>query len=922
MKEWLIRKKSRIIIAGVLMTALPLVTLALAIYFALSATIEGMVIEENRALANIAEKRIEAGLSNALRIGDIFSARPLLIRAIRNNDRKTMAWHLKDLLDRYDSIDNAFIATTKGVLIANYPSDPAVLDRDFSHRDWYKGVSRDWAPYVSDFYTRAIKPTRNVFAITVPIKDERGAIIGIMGMQPKDDFIQKLLGPVRIGKGTVYIVDKNATLIYHSAFKLEGLLNYSYDPVVKMALLGAEGGRKLTDPADGVKNIYAFRQIEMVGWVVVVKQKYSDVMMPLTQLTFMLFIFTTFMIALGGYLSYKAALQFFEITQLSDALKEEEAVEKAANEVLTLFSKVWTDEAESGSALLNKLQELGCMEAGVKFILENGAVVPRAALTVPMPAMADGLTLDCIKHKTTMIVSDVPQDSYMAVETVTAGKIMPKEIMALPLVIKGEVIGALEIASISGFSDRSRKIIAHILPHIANSLNSISDHKKVREMADQVAVSNEELRVTNEELQVVNEEIQAQQQELNEANRRLTDASKAKSDFLANMSHELRTPLNSIIGFSEIMYDQIPGQLNPDQLEYTGIIMSSGRHLLSLIDDILDLAKIESGKEELSISRILLRGMLADALNLFREKAQKHSIRLTMTEDIPDDLFVEADSRKMKQILYNLLSNALKFTQEGGSVTLSAVCVKNQDAIKRFPELSGLNIDFVEITVTDTGIGIQQEDIPKLFKEFIQIESPYEKKYQGTGLGLALSKQLVEKHGGKLWVESEFGKGSRFAFIFPQTCYPEQAQPVNRGYKSEYKGTRGAALVIEDDIKSAAIISEALNNRGYSVITAADGQTGLRAALAKLPDLIILDMILPGMNGSEVLAQLKEHEATSKIPVIILTSMDLSQSERRAFGSQVREILEKGQIASNAFLDLVDKVYLESTQKHGENNET
>jgi PAS domain S-box-containing protein len=225
----------------------------------------------------------------------------------------------------------------------------------------------------------------------------------------------------------------------------------------------------------------------------------------------------------------------------------------------------------------------------------------------------------------------------------------------------------------------------------------------------------------------------------------------AKSDFLANMSHELRTPLNSVIGFSEILQDQVFGPINEKQREYIQNILTSGRHLLSLINDILDLSKVESGKMELDLSTFSLRELLEASLMMLREKAMKGTIDIHLDFCTEADWHIEADQRKLKQIMFNLVSNAVKFTPVGGRVAISAV----KDG------------DFIEIAVADTGIGIRAEDIPRLFKSFTQLESVYTKEFEGTGLGLALTKQLVELHGGRVWVESTFGSGSKFCFTIP-----------------------------------------------------------------------------------------------------------------------------------------------------------
>jgi PAS domain S-box-containing protein len=237
-------------------------------------------------------------------------------------------------------------------------------------------------------------------------------------------------------------------------------------------------------------------------------------------------------------------------------------------------------------------------------------------------------------------------------------------------------------------------------------------------------------------------------------------ANRAKSDFLANMSHELRTPLNGILGFSDLLYDGIAGELNKEQKEYAGLIHSSGKHLLSLISDILDLSKVEAGKMELELSRFPLLPELNGAVMMVKEKTRRHGIAVTL--DMPPELEIEADQRKLRQILFNLLSNAVKFTPDGGSVQITARFISDGGASQLKKEEMML-----EISVTDTGIGIKEEDMPKLFQEFTQIGSVNTREYEGTGLGLALTKRLVELHGGRIFAQSEPGRGSAFSFTMP-----------------------------------------------------------------------------------------------------------------------------------------------------------
>lgn len=293
----------------------------------------------------------------------------------------------------------------------------------------------------------------------------------------------------------------------------------------------------------------------------------------------------------------------------------------------------------------------------------------------------------------------------------------------------------------------------------AHNANLIMIQEGMEVQRIELALQAEELRLvsivkdqlileTQDTLNLLN----LQKLELVESNRLLEVSSQAKSVFMANMNHELRTPLNSIIGFSEVLQDQLYGAINAAQADCVDDIISSGKHLLSLINDILDLTKIESGKMELQLGIFSLRGILDNALDMLMLKAQKGGICLSMDLAPKADMDIEADERKLKQILYNLLSNAVKFTPMGGTVS---VVVEREG-------------DLVKISVVDTGMGIREEDVPKLFQPFTQLVSA-DDKFGGTGLGLALTKQLVELHGGRVCLTSVFGSGSTFSFTIPLT---------------------------------------------------------------------------------------------------------------------------------------------------------
>jgi signal transduction histidine kinase len=275
----------------------------------------------------------------------------------------------------------------------------------------------------------------------------------------------------------------------------------------------------------------------------------------------------------------------------------------------------------------------------------------------------------------------------------------------------------------------------------------------------------EELLQANEQLQLEIEERKQAQQSTKRAQWEAEKANEAKSEFLANMSHELRTPMNHILGFTELILDENFGKLNQVQTEYLSDVHSSASHLLSLINDILDLSKIEAGKYELEPSSVNLKDLLENSLTMVKEKALKHGIMLSKHfRDLPDS--ITADERKLKQIMYNLLSNAVKFTPDGGSVSVKAL--SSDDSHGDIGNKHKAPTDGIVIRVSDTGIGLKSDDLKRIFNSFEQVENSASRNFQGTGLGLSLTKKLVELHGGKIWVESGgVGKGTTFSFTIP-----------------------------------------------------------------------------------------------------------------------------------------------------------
>jgi signal transduction histidine kinase/CheY-like chemotaxis protein len=397
-----------------------------------------------------------------------------------------------------------------------------------------------------------------------------------------------------------------------------------------------------------------------------------------------------------------------------------------------------------------------------------------------------------------------------------------RSMVAVPLRKEGEIVGTLVVRS-----KRPGAVPAHIFALL-------------EAFASQSAVAIHNARVFRE---------------LENKTAELEIAGRHKTEFLASMSHELRTPLNAVIGFSDVLLDRMFGELNERQEEYVGDIRDSGRHLLDLINEILDLSKIEAGRMELELSEVALGDLLTHVVAMVRERAEGHGIALTL-DVAPDVGTLDADELKLKQVALNLLSNAVKFTPDGGSVSLTARTVGDE----------------VQVSVTDTGPGVAEEDQERIFEAFQRGDRAARNSAEGTGLGLTLSRRIVDMHHGRLMVDSRPGKGSTFSFAIP--VRPTLEPSPKPGAPDGPPVTAQTVLVVEDDRPSADLLRVYLEDAGYRVAVARDGAEGLKWARELVPTALILDIGLPGLDGWQLLARLKSDPATACIPVVVASMLD------------------------------------------------
>ena len=408
--------------------------------------------------------------------------------------------------------------------------------------------------------------------------------------------------------------------------------------------------------------------------------------------------------------------------------------------------------------------------------------------------------------------------------------------------------------------------------------------QNLKQQQEELQMTNEELEEQTQSLEEKNKEVEASKNDIEKKTKQLEISSKYKSEFLANMSHELRTPLNSLLILSKDLSENRKKNLDTVQVESAEIIYKSGHDLLVLINEVLDLSKIEAGKMNVNIEKVSLKNFSHNLLRDFKHQAEQKGLTILceLASDLPD--FIHTDSQRLNQILKNLLSNAIKFT-ENGSVTIR---------IEPYTETT------LNISVTDTGIGISEDKQSAIFEAFQQAEGGTSRKYGGTGLGLSISRELAKLLEGEIKVGSNLNQGSTFSLIIPLAIYPPQeseqeipVQPISAPRRLEndvkylnyptiqddrelIKTDDKIVLIIEDDRNFAAILLKQANKKGFKCLSASSGEDGLLLAIKYKPQAIILDMGLPGINGKQVLHELKVNPSVRHIPVHIISANDRS----------------------------------------------
>lgn len=469
-----------------------------------------------------------------------------------------------------------------------------------------------------------------------------------------------------------------------------------------------------------------------------------------------------------------------------------------------------------------------------------------------------------------------------------AGEIRPKEIVLIPFFKGFDLFGYLSLASVNSIDEKLLRLLEKVQPGIQSRLIALIAEEQMHVLNEKLALQNNELRTQRNELSRQSEEVSEQNRELEMQKNQLTETNRFKTSFLSNMSHELRTPLNSVIALSGVLNRKLAGKIPEDEYNYLDVIERNGKHLLNLINDILDISRIEAGKEEVYVEQFPIDRLMQQLKDLTEQQANQKGLAFDIMID-PTNLQLQTDYRKCLQVLTNLVGNAIKFTEEG-KITLHI----------------GLTNSHVLMEVMDTGIGINPDQIAHIFDEFKQGDESTSKRFGGTGLGLTIARKYAVLMGGNVLAKSNLSKGSIFQFLLPLSVVMGIAESgdllqapkvdVSNNKLLEHK----SILLVDDSEPALLQLTYLCKQLGLDVLTARNAEEAIQIINNKVPDAIVLDLMMPHVSGFELLNIIRSAEPSAGIPVLVLTAKEISSDELKLLKrNNVHQLIQKGDIQAS-----------------------
>jgi PAS domain S-box-containing protein len=777
---------------------------------------EAQSLAESEAIARSVAASVQAREEGYLNNLQAYAGRFRFREAVERRDRVEALVHLRQLREFFPEMDAAFLADPAGVLWARFPEAPEIYGRSFADRDWYRGVSREWRPHVSDVFLSAATEEPTI-VLVVPIRGLNGEVIGIIGSGQRLTVIRQWLLPIKVPGGGLYIVDRKGQFVFHpTRLGPEHLSDYAGVPTVGHLLRGQDGVIEGENPVEKDVQLTAYRQLPSLGWGLAVYRSRNVAVRRMHTLILASgavgLVLTLALVLLGAVVlrsQRRLAAAFAERTRASDSLLEANAFLDSVLE--NIPNMVFVKDAKE-----------------LRFVRHNKA-----------GEQLLGYSREQLLGKNDYDFSPAPEaESFTSRDREVLEGREVLDIPEEPVQTAHQGIRILHTKKIPILDEEGRP----------RYLLGISEDITERKEADEA---------------------------LRDAKQEAEQANQAKSEFLSRMSHELRTPLNAVLGFAQLLEIEA---LTVEQRESVEHILKGGRHLLGLIDEVLDISRIEAGHLSISLEPVLLTDVIGEALDLIHPLAARWNVLIEGRPPKSDDVYVLADRQRLKQVLLNFLSNAAKYNRHEGTVSVS---------VKDAPG------DRLRVNVTDTGPGIPPEKMGRLFTPFDRLGAE-ERAVEGTGLGLALSKRLVEVMGGAIGAESAVGEGSTFWVELPRAEDPAAEINLPAAALAQSHAAVGAVLYIEDNLSNLRLVERVLERRPeVKLLSAMQGGMGLELAREHRPGLILLDLQLPDIPGVEVLKRLQHDPRTRQIPVVVISADATPGQIKRLRSYGAREFLTK-----------------------------
>ncbi|HBV96406.1 MAG: hypothetical protein JL50_14205 [Peptococcaceae bacterium BICA1-7] len=879
------------------------------------------------------------------------------------------------IMEQYGVYDEIYISDIAGKILVS--TDSSRINSYRPADNLIIEPLRTGAIYFNDAYLSPATK-KPCIAFSIPVRaEEGGAPDGIACILVYRIDIQSVIQPLLEGTislgntGELVLLNKQGIAINELRFRPGSALRYQLKSEPALRVVQGDEGIAQGIGYNGEEMISVYRYIPKVSWGLIIRQETNELFGPLRgDILNSLFISMAWVLLVLGILLYFLNRMIKPLNSMEIAAREiaggdfsrrvavnrRDEIGRLGNSLNYMASEMgrqFKNQKNTQEVLkvlvstldLDRMLEKGLHTICTSYNFNVGAIFladpekgeyastalycPGQKLMDPKRVIRPGEGIEGLAAITgkIQVVSDLPEDTVYTVNWL-GGQLAPANIVVIPLLFGKEVLGVMSLSSLNKNDHRQTEELETVGTLVGVAVNNAIMYKKaldlsvqLKEANEQLAQQNEELSTQSEELMSQAEELQMQSEELQTTTRKLqyknTELERLadqKTRFLAGLSHELRAPLNAVISFSDVLLDKVVGELNQQQERYLHEILNSGQHLLNLINDLLDLSKIEVGRVDLNIRELDLSIPLEEALAMVGADVSRKRLEVTNLVNAGDCVVV-ADKGKLKQIFLNLLTNAVKFTPVGGKLTIGSAC----DGPK------------CRIWVADTGIGISPEYHDAIFEEFNQVGSKGPGQYTGTGLGLSITKKLIELQGGVIHVQSGEGVGATFIFTLPLSEKNSVLrQSVDCNLKCSYRDScencscprskitylpkplvKNAllesldikcclvdkpllVLVIDDDPAVRSFVPDILIPRGYGVITAGDGLIGVQLALAKKPDIIILDIVMPGKDGFEVLMELSGHCWEKGLSIFICTSKDLSREEKQVLEQRFQRIFNPG----------------------------